>query len=68
MSMTLKQKINYRPIVDIHCSNIAWGPIIFVNGVSMETQFWVKWGPNGDPRQQKWGPKKPLFEKLTEMR
>ena len=28
----------------------------------------MKWGPNGDPPQQKWGPKKRIFEKLTETR
>ena len=28
----------------------------------MGTQFWVRWGPNGDLRQQKWGPKKRIFE------
>ena len=28
----------------------------------MGTQFWVKWGPNGDPRQQKWGPKNVYFK------
>ena len=26
----------------------------------------MKWGPNGDLRQQKWGPKKRIFDKLTE--
>ena len=51
MSMTLKQKINYRPIVDIHCSNIAWGPIIFVNGVSLNAdpilgEMGTQWGPS----------------------
>ena len=47
-----------------HCSQIAWGPKIFFTG----TQFRAKWGPNGDPQQQKWGPKQRIFEKLTEMR
>ena len=28
----------------------------------MGTQFWVRWGPNRDLRQQKWGPKKRIFE------
>ena len=27
----------------------------------MGTQFWVTWGPNGDLRQHKWGPKKRIF-------
>ena len=31
----------------------------------MGTRFWVKWGPNGDPWQQKWGPKKHIYEELT---
>ena len=29
-------------------------------------QFWVRWGPNGDHRQHKWGPKKRIFENLSE--
>ena len=42
----------------------------------MGTSFCVKWGPNGDLRQQKWGPshqmgakwgpKERIFDKLTE--
>ena len=27
------------------------------NGNAMWTQFWVKWGSNGDPHHHKWGPK-----------
>ena len=28
----------------------------------MGTQFWVIWGPNGDLRHHKWGPKKRIFK------
>ena len=33
-----------------------------LKGDLMGTQFWVKWGPNEDPRQQKWGPKNRIFQ------
>ena len=52
------------------------GTEIFQNGDQMGTSFSVKWGPNGDLRQQKWGPsdqmgtkwgpKERIFDKLTE--
>ena len=32
---------------------------------AMGTQFWVRWGPNGDHRQHKWGPKKRIFKNLS---
>ena len=45
-----------------HCSHMPRGPNFVQNGDPMGTQFWVRWGPNGDLRQQKWGPKKRIFE------
>ena len=35
----------------------AMGAHFFQNGDPMGTQFSVKWGPNGDPRQQNGDPK-----------
>ena len=37
---------------------MPWGP----NFVKMGTQFLVKWGPNGDLRQQNGDPKSALTE------
>ena len=49
----------------LHCSQVPWGPNFVENGDPMGTQFWVRWGPNGDHRQHKWGPKKRIFENLS---
>ena len=42
----------------VHCSKVPWGPNFVQNADPMGTQFWVRWGPNGDLCQHKWGHKK----------
>ena len=49
----------------MHFSQVPWEPNFVQNGDPMVTQFWVRWGPNGDLRQHKWGPKKRYFENLS---
>ena len=49
-------------VMGMHCSHMRGGPNFFIMG----SQFGVKWGPHGDLRQQKWGPKKRIFEKLID--
>ena len=40
----------------VHCSQVPWGPNFVQNGDPMGTRFWVRWAPNGDLHQHKWGP------------
>ena len=45
-----------------HCSHMEWGP----NRDQMGTHILVKWGPLAVEMGANWGPKKRIFDNLTE--